>query len=37
MTKIREIEKEWEKSVPRNAEISPKEALDLLNILGKKI
>ena len=37
MAKIKEIEFEWEKQVPRSAEISPKDALDILNIIGKKI
>ena len=35
--KIKEIEDEWEKSRPRTAEYAPKDALDLLNIIGKKI
>lgn len=36
-SKIKEIELEWEKTTPKNADFTPKEALDLLNIIGKKI
>jgi dynein heavy chain 1 len=35
--KIKEIEDDWEKNRPRTAEFAPKEALDQLNIIGKKI
>ena len=35
--KIKEIEDEWEKNRPRTSEFSPKEALDQLNIFGKKL
>jgi dynein heavy chain 1 len=35
--KLKEIEDEWEKTRPRTAEYTPKEALDQLNIVGKKI
>jgi dynein heavy chain 1 len=36
-SKIKDIEDEWEKSRPRSSEHSPKDALDLLNIMGTKI
>lgn len=36
-SKIKEIELEWEKNTPKNADYLPKDALDKLNILGKKI
>jgi len=36
-SKIKEIELEWERTTPKNADYTPKDALDLLNIIGKKI
>lgn len=36
-SKIKEIELEWEKNTPKNADYTPKDALDLLNIIGKKM
>ena len=35
--KIKEYEDDWEKNRPRTAEYTPKDALDQLNIIGKKI
>ena len=35
--KIKEIETEWEHKRPRTAEFTPKEAIDQLNIMGKRI
>lgn len=35
--KIKDIEDEWEKQRPRSSEFAPKDALDLLNIMGTKI
>ena len=35
--KIKDIEDDWEKNRPRTSEFSPKDALDQLNIIGKKI
>ena len=35
--KIKEIEHEWEHKRPKTAEFTPKEAIDQLNIIGKRI
>lgn len=36
-SKIKEIEEQWEKNRPRSSDFNPKDALDILNIIGKKL
>lgn len=36
-SKIKEIEEQWEKNRPRSSDFTPKDALDILNIIGKKL
>jgi hypothetical protein len=37
LEKIKEIEEDWKKNKPDKANVLPYRALDLLNIMGKKI